>query len=63
MTTAPGHTMDSPAFVVIMRAVLVGMLVMLAGTIPRNLLFAANLRLFTGGPWAVPLTAVYLWFF
>ena len=30
---------------------------------PRNLVFAANLRFFPGVPWAVPLTAVYLWFF
>src|ERR1700710_1150765 len=46
-----------------LRAVLVGMLVMIAGTIPRNLLFAANLRYYPSVPWAVPLTAVYLWFF
>ena len=39
------------------------MLVVIAGTIPRNLLFAANLRYFASVPWAVPLTAVYLWFF
>lgn len=39
------------------------MLVMLAGTIPRNLLFAANLRYFASVPWAVPLTALYLWGF
>ena len=37
------------------------MLVMLAGTIPRNLLFAANLRYFTNVPWAVPVTGAYLW--
>jgi len=48
---------------VIVQAVLLGMLVMLAGTIPRNLLFAANLRFYPAVPWAVPLTAVYLWFF
>ena len=36
---------------------------MLAGTLPRNLLFAANLRVFPTVPWAVPLIAVYLWFF
>lgn len=48
---------------VIVRAVLIGMLVMLAGTIPRNLLFAANLRYYADVPWAVPLTAAYLWFF
>jgi membrane protease YdiL (CAAX protease family) len=47
----------------IVQAVLIGMLVVLAGTIPRNLLFAANLRYFPSVPWAVPVTAVYLWFF
>jgi membrane protease YdiL (CAAX protease family) len=44
-------------------AVVVGMLVMIAGTIPRNLLFAANLRYFAIVPWAVPPTAAYLWVF
>ena len=48
---------------VIVQAVLIGMLVMLAGTIPRNIAFAANLKYYTSVPWAVPLTAVYLWFF
>ncbi len=48
---------------VIFQAVLVGMLVVIAGTIPRNLLFAANLRYYASVPWAVPLTAVYLWLF
>jgi membrane protease YdiL (CAAX protease family) len=48
---------------VIVQAVLFGMLIMIAGTIPRNLLFAANLRLYPAVPWAVPVTAVYLWFF
>jgi membrane protease YdiL (CAAX protease family) len=48
---------------VILQAVLLGMLVMLAGTIPRNLLFTANLRYYAAVPWAVPLTALYLWFF
>lgn len=47
----------------IAQAVLAGMLVMLAGTLPRNLIFAANLRYYAGVPWAVPLTAVYLWGF
>jgi membrane protease YdiL (CAAX protease family) len=45
---------------VIVQAVVIGMVIMLAGTIPRNLLFAANLRYFTSVPWAVPLTAAYL---
>jgi membrane protease YdiL (CAAX protease family) len=48
---------------VIVKAVIIGMLVMLAGTIPRNIIFAANLRYYPNFPWAVPLTAVYLWFF
>ena len=48
---------------VVVQAVLVGMLVMIAGTIPRNIFFVANLRYFTSVPWAVPLIAVYLWFF
>jgi len=48
---------------VAIRAVIIGLLVMLAGTIPRNVVFAANLRYHVGVPWAVPLIAVYLWFF
>ena len=48
---------------IIIRAVLIGMLVVIVGTIPRNLIFAANLRYYASAPWAAPLTAVYLWFF
>jgi len=48
--------------VVILQAVLIGMLVAMAGTIPRNIIFAANLRVFPAVPWAVPVTAAYLWF-
>jgi membrane protease YdiL (CAAX protease family) len=48
---------------VIVRAVLLGMLVAMAGTIPRNLLFAANLKFHPELPWAVPFVAVYLWIF
>jgi membrane protease YdiL (CAAX protease family) len=55
--------MEGPAFAVITRTVVIGMLVMFAGTIPRNIIFAANLRILPGFPWAVPATAVYLWFF
>ncbi len=47
----------------VVQAVLVGMLVLLAGTIPRNLLFAANLRFYPELPWAVPLAAGLLWAF
>lgn len=46
---------------VIIRAVFIGMVVAFAGTIPRNLIFAANLRYFAGVLWAGPLAAVYLW--
>lgn len=35
----------------------------MAGTIPRNLLFAANLRYYTDVPWAVPVLALYLYVF
>ena len=48
---------------VIFRAILIGMLVMLVGTIPRNIIFALNLRVVPGVPWAVPVTAIYLWIF
>ena len=48
---------------VIVQAVLIGMLVVITGTMPRNLIFAANLRYYASVPWAVPLTALYLWFF
>lgn len=47
----------------VIQAVVAGMLVMLAGTIPRNILFEANLHFFSGVPWAVPAVAVYLWGF
>jgi hypothetical protein len=36
---------------------------MLAGTVPRNVLFAANLRYLPRVPWAVPLVAAFLWVF
>lgn len=48
---------------VVIQAVLIGMFVVIVGTIPRNLIFAANLRYYTSVPWAVPVTAVYLWLF
>ena len=47
----------------IVQAVLIGMLIFVAGTIPRNLLFNANLRYFAGVPWAVPAIGIYLWCF
>jgi membrane protease YdiL (CAAX protease family) len=54
--SAPDHGTAALA-----QTVVLGMLVMLAGTLPRNLLFAANLRLAASVPWAVPVTAAYLW--
>jgi len=39
------------------------MLIVMVGTIPRNLIFWANLHYYSNVPWAVPITAVYLWFF
>ena len=48
---------------IVFQAVLVGMVVLIVGTMPRNLLFAANLRHYPNLPWAVPLTALYIWCF
>jgi membrane protease YdiL (CAAX protease family) len=48
---------------IVAQAILIGVLVLLAGTIPRNILFAANLRYYPVLPWAVPLTALYVWCF
>jgi membrane protease YdiL (CAAX protease family) len=45
------------------RAVVVGLAVLLAGTIPRNVLFAMNLRVYPAVPWSVPLVFLYLWLF
>jgi membrane protease YdiL (CAAX protease family) len=44
-------------------AVVVGMVVVAAGTIPRNLLFLANLHYYASVPWAVPVSAAFLWLF
>jgi hypothetical protein len=41
----------------------IGMMMAVAGTIPRKRIFAANWRYYASVPWAVPLTSVYLWFF
>jgi len=45
------------------RAVVVGLAILLAGTIPRNVLFAINLRAYPSVPWSVPLVALSLWLF
>lgn len=47
----------------IVRAVGAGMVVMLAGTLPRNALFLANLKYGRAVPWSVPLIAAWTWFF
>lgn len=62
LTVRDQATDDSPARTVL-RSVVLGMFVMLAGTMPRNLLFAANIRYHPDVPWAVPLVFVYLWIF
>ena len=48
---------------IIFRAVFIGMLITFVGSIPRSALFLANLRIYPQIPWAVPFTALYLWFF
>jgi membrane protease YdiL (CAAX protease family) len=44
----------------VVQAMFAGLAVVLAGTLPRNLLFAANLRHHPELPWAVPLAALYI---
>lgn len=48
---------------VITKAVLTGMLIAFAGTMPRNIIFLANLQYFPCFPWGVPVVAIYLWYF
>jgi membrane protease YdiL (CAAX protease family) len=48
---------------VVVRAVIIGMVVAIVGTIPRDLFYWANLHFYASLPWAVPVTGVYLWFF
>jgi membrane protease YdiL (CAAX protease family) len=48
---------------VIVRAVVTGLVVAVAGTTPWAVLAAANLKLFPDVPWAVLPMAVYLWLF
>jgi hypothetical protein len=64
MIADPAGSATPPAAraTLITEAVITGMLVMLAGSMPRNILFAANLRYYTAVPWAVPALAIYLWF-
>lgn len=48
---------------VTVRAVLTGFTISVAGTIPWALLVAINLKYWIEFPWAVPPTAMYIWFF
>jgi len=48
---------------IVVRAVLIGMLITFVGSVPRSLLFLANLRIFPQFPWAIPVTGLYLWYF
>jgi len=57
MKKTPGAARD------VILAVLAGILVVAAGTLPRNLLFLANLHYWATIPWAVPVSAAYLYLF
>jgi membrane protease YdiL (CAAX protease family) len=48
---------------VLVSALLSGLAVALAGTVPWAVLVSANTRHLTSVPWAVPLMAVYLWLY
>jgi len=48
---------------VMVRAILSGMLVAAAGTIPWALLVGGNLKFLPSVPWAVPPTILFLWLF
>jgi membrane protease YdiL (CAAX protease family) len=48
---------------VVVQAVISGLLLATAGTVPWALLVSANTKYWSSVPWAVPPTALYLWFF
>ena len=48
---------------VLVQAVITGLAVATAGTVPWAALVAANIKHKPALPWAVPIMAVYLWFF
>ena len=48
---------------VLLGAILIGGLVAAAGTLPWAALVSANSKHYPNIPWAVPPTAIYLWFF
>ena len=45
------------------RSIGLGMLIVLVGSIPRNIFYALNLRHATTLPWAAIVTGAYLWVF
>lgn len=47
----------------ILRAVVVGSLVVSMGTLPRSVLAGINFMLSPAIPWSVPVMALYLWFY
>ncbi len=47
----------------VLPAILIGMAITMVGTMPRNILFFANMQYFNSVPWAVPVLALYMWFF
>ena len=65
MDTKPNYPMWRvwQSLPVIVRAILTGGLVASAGTLPWMYLVSANLKHLSSIPWAVPVTALYLWVF
>lgn len=63
MESARSDSTGSSPLGVISRFVSIGTVIVLAGTIPRNIFFALNLRYFANVPWSVPVTGIYLYFF
>jgi membrane protease YdiL (CAAX protease family) len=51
------------ALPVIVRAVLIGLVLTTAGTLPWVILVSANSKYWSAVPWAVPPAALYLWLF
>ena len=48
---------------ILVRALLTGSVVSIAGSAPWALLIATNTRRLSAWPWAVPVMAIYLWFY
>jgi uncharacterized protein len=51
------------AWISALRAIGIGVAIVLVGTLPRNVLFAMNLSYVPQVPWSVPVVALYLGFF